>query len=81
MGLFHQHRWERISATYVQSSVLPTKVSRADEDWLDRVLFGFTVVVLRCRECGDEKAHEFRGDATNARSPRAETAANAREER
>jgi hypothetical protein len=62
MGLFHRHRWVEVRRFFVPP-VRDVRIS-ATRQLLRDLVNGYTVVELRCEDCGDLKAKRLSGDAT-----------------
>lgn len=65
MSLLHRHRWSETKRYFVPPANRRVRVehARADEI-LEGALHGFTVVELRCENCGDIAERRLEGDAT-----------------
>lgn len=61
MALFHTHQWEEMWRFFnkpkaaVESDNMPL-------DMASKVLFGFTLVEMKCKNCGELKFQEVHGD-------------------
>lgn len=60
----HRHRWVEVARRFVPPVTSGFEVNRISVAQLDRMLHGFTVVELRCEECGDVAERHLAGDAT-----------------
>jgi len=66
MRLFHKHRWEEISRRFTAGVQLPKRVHNPNDETarvLEKIIFGFTVIELKCNECGELKHTIVIGDA------------------
>ena len=65
MRLFHRHKWEEISRHYTPGVKLSNINNLNDDtaDVLERIIFGFTVIELKCNECGELNHVIVIGDA------------------
>ena len=52
--MFHRHKWEEISRHYTPGVKVHniTNVNDDTADVLEKIIFGFTTVELKCNECG-----------------------------
>lgn len=65
MSLFHRHRWVEVARRFVPPKASKArKVWNVSEDFIREFTFGFTVVELRCEECGNVAERKLTGDAT-----------------
>lgn len=62
MWPFHQHHWIEQSRHFTGPAGL-SSVARGDSETIERLVWGYTVVVLRCQACGDLKAVGIKGNA------------------
>jgi hypothetical protein len=62
MSLFHRHHWQEVARRFVPP------VNRTAKNLPHWMVYdfanGYTVVELRCSECGDVTSRKLRGDAT-----------------
>lgn len=63
MALFHSHQWVEQSRHSVPPVSMGVKVKWCSERFMERMVCGVTVIVLRCADCGDLKTIEMIGDA------------------
>jgi hypothetical protein len=58
-----RHHWTEVARRFVPR---PTHIAdlKAGEELAKRLMFGFTVVELRCEACGELDHRELPGDAT-----------------
>lgn len=64
----HKHKWEEIGRAFAQSPVRNVKAFKlTDYDKLARLIFGVTVIELRCRKCGTVGKQEIEGDHTGSK--------------
>jgi hypothetical protein len=64
MSLFHRHHWIVTSKTFNGPMLGKMKSEGCyPEDFLERLLFGFTIITLRCLECGDLSFKRTNGKA------------------
>lgn len=63
--MFHRHHWQEIKR-YFNASRLTGKFSQngLDDYEVSKLLNGFTVVELQCKDCGDITSRMLIGDAT-----------------
>jgi hypothetical protein len=66
MSLFHRHQWQEVARRFVPpSNPAPTKAWGSSGLAQARdLLNGYTVVELRCKECGDVTSRHLQGEAT-----------------
>jgi len=57
-----RHVWAEVKRYFVPPPRDLTKAT-GPRDSLDRLSFGFTVVELRCKACGDVSSRQLLGDA------------------
>lgn len=65
MSLFHRHQWQEVARRFVPPQ--PGRRSWAGLEamqWAYDMANGYTVVELRCSECGDVTSRHLQGDAT-----------------
>jgi len=63
--MFHRHKWEEISRHYTPGVQLQRVSNPYDETArvLEKIIFGFTVIELKCNECGELNHVILIGDA------------------
>jgi hypothetical protein len=66
VSLFHRHQWQEVARRFVPPIETPPTKAWGSEGLARLADFanGFTVVELRCSECGDVASRKLRGDAT-----------------
>lgn len=55
MRLLHCHIWEEMSRFFTPPKTGPCKFSNLDPSELEKLVWGFITIELRCRQCGDIK--------------------------
>lgn len=66
MSLFHLHKWVEVSRTFTPSPLVEGYHAKGlSSDELERALYGFTTIELRCAKCGDLKHVRVIGDVPN----------------
>lgn len=63
MSLFHTHKWEEEARWYNPPYTRAFEATRASEEMMQKIMFGFTSVEIRCSLCGDMKCVELHGDS------------------
>lgn len=63
MAWFHQHIWQEQSRTKNGGQGTPPGFAGVSvpADLVYRLLFGYTIILLKCAECGDVKTIEIQG--------------------
>mgnify|MGYP001558745098 CR=1 FL=1 len=64
MGLFHQHKFKIIIKTHTPQHQFDW-TTRISEYMAERLIFGVTTCVLRCKECGKIIKEELLGQENN----------------
>jgi phage-related protein len=68
MTLFHRHNWAEVRRYFVPPTVdvedFEVEVKGGNATPMLQVLNGYTVVELRCDDCGDVASRRLSGDAT-----------------
>jgi hypothetical protein len=64
MSLFHRHQWQEIARRFVPPPDNRVRYSLATEEMVYDLVNGYTVVELRCTECGKVSSEHIQGDAT-----------------
>lgn len=62
MKLWHRHHWREASRHHVPA-IERADIWLVDPPEVQRMLFGFTVIILQCDECGQMKSLEVKGHA------------------
>jgi hypothetical protein len=65
--MFHRHHWQEVARRFVPPSDRLTNFKTYDDDGLGAmydIINGYTVIELRCSECGDVTSRKLHGDAT-----------------
>lgn len=52
MSIFHQHIWEVQSETYTPRAG-SFESARIDTELLEKMMFGFTTIRMKCKTCGE----------------------------
>ena len=60
----HQHLWTTIARKFADSGVTSIKMQRADQEAIDRAMYGITTINQECSGCGLGRAYTVAGDAT-----------------
>lgn len=61
MGLWHRHTWEEVGRTWTGKTEHVLRGLECSEHMAERMMFGLTVIDLRCSGCGDRKSVEMLG--------------------
>ena len=61
--MFHAHKWEEVSRHYTEP-IHDLSMKNANQEAIERLLWGVTVVILQCITCGDKKSVECLGRST-----------------
>jgi hypothetical protein len=62
VSLWHRHRWAETSRCFNPPTIKLTNWSGPhDADLISTIMYGITVIELRCEECGDVKAVRYAG--------------------
>jgi len=61
MNWLHRHEWSEVRRKFNPPGASFSKLSGASEDTLLQLVYGCTVIELRCT-CGDVKTCNFHGD-------------------
>jgi hypothetical protein len=64
MSLWHRHKWDETSRRFNPPTHEVTKFRADNVGSALPLLYGITVVELRCATCGDMKAIRYTGKAT-----------------
>ena len=60
--MFHRHDWSEVQRRFTGKVLERVKMERCSEELLRQMLFGVTVIELRCEKCGDRKTVKAMGD-------------------
>lgn len=60
MCLFHSHSWREESRHWTPPAGL-TSIKSGTPDAVERLVWGLTIICLRCVTCGDLKSVELKG--------------------
>lgn len=61
--MFCIHKFQQTSAYFTPPCSEKFKVEGITNDTFKRLMFGFTIVVLKCEKCGDIQDRELLGNA------------------
>lgn len=61
--LWHRHAWKEARRYFVGPPTRQFEAEAMTQRAIERVLSGYTVIELRCAECGDIAHRELPGDA------------------
>lgn len=69
MSLFHRHQWTEVARRFVppidgEAEVEGYGVASGAKGLMYDIANGYTVIELRCSECGDVTSRHIQGDAT-----------------
>ena len=62
--MWHQHQWTETSRRFNPPEVVPTKWEGTNSDMLLQLVYGITVIELRCTDCGDVKGVRYTGSVS-----------------
>lgn len=61
--MFHHHKWVEVKRTFNRPNKDVISVKNVSPEDLQKILHGFTIIELKCDDCGDMKFHETLGSA------------------
>jgi len=64
--MFHIHKWKEIKRVFQKSNTF-IENARGTEDFIEKIIFGMTVIEHQCSECGELKHYEVTGNVANVK--------------